>query len=128
MSAADASALSLWSWISLLGIALVFVGVLFEGAELVVRVMAFFKRKRLRLIWNILPETHVPRWAHLMDHVGWFILIVGLGLEWRGHVRIEEITDRENRRLSTELDKAVRDSGEANKLAAELNVKANQIE
>lgn len=128
MSPEDAAALKLWSALSLLGIVLVFVGVLMEGIELVVRIVAFFRRKRLSVIWVKLPELKVPNWAHVVDHIGWFILLIGLGLEWKGHVRIEEITDRESRRLNAELTKAVDSSRLATLHASKANERASLTE
>jgi hypothetical protein len=128
MSPEDAAALKLWSALSLLGIVLVFVGVLMEGIELVVRIVAFFRRKRLSVIWVKLPELKVPNWAHVVDHIGWFILLIGLGLEWKGHVRIEEITDRESRRLNAELTKAVDSSRLATLHASKANERCTSPE
>ena len=113
MSAADASSLSVWSALSLLGLILVILGVLFEGAEAFIWTISWFRRKRLSVIWITLPEPHIPRWAHRLDHVGWFILVVGLALETWGHIRVTDITSRENRRLTAKLDSTTQIAGAA---------------
>jgi hypothetical protein len=121
MSAADAASLSLWSALSLLGLILVVLGVLMEGAEAFIWTLSWLSRKRLSIIWSELPEPHVPRWTHRLDHVGWFILVIGLALETWGHVRVTDITGRENRRLTAQLDLTMQ-------LAAESNERSRQLE
>jgi hypothetical protein len=128
MSAADASSLSLWSVLSLLGLVLVIIGVVFEGAEAFIWTISWFRRKRFSIIWNTLPEPHIPRWAHRLDHIGWFILVIGLALETWGHIVVTDITSRENRRLTAKLDSTTQIAGAAIASASTNELAAKQLE
>lgn len=59
---------------------------------------------------------------------GWIILISGLGLEWRGHVVVTDITKRENQRLTDQLNSAEALAGEAIKRASELDLAKVELE
>jgi hypothetical protein len=120
MSVADSSSLSLWSALSLLGFILVILGVLFEGAEAFIWTFSWFRRSRLSIIWSMLPEPRIPRWAHRLDHVGWFFLVIGLALETWGHIRVTDITGRENRRLTAQLDSTTKSAASNELQVAEL--------
>jgi len=122
MSAADASSLNFWSWVSLVGIILVIVGVVLEGAEILAWLLSWLRRKRSEIVWRQPPEVHIPKWVHISDRIGWCILLVGLALEWMGHVDVEAITSRENRRVNSELGKALVIAGAANERAARLEL------
>ena len=128
MSASDASSLSLWSWLSLLGLLLVIIGVIMEGAEAVVWTFSWFRRKRLSVIWSVIPEPHIPKWTHRLDHVGWFVLVVGLALETWGHIRVTDITGRENHRLNWQLNLTTMNASEANERAKKEELDAKQLE
>jgi hypothetical protein len=123
MSEADSVLLNRWLFLSLLGIVFVWVGVFMEGAEIVARRIAKRKAKRASR-----SEPKIPEWAHTVGDFGWIVLLVGLGLEWRGHIIITDITERENRRLSGELAIATNNSGQAIKEAARFNERASSNE
>lgn len=89
-----------------------------EGPELFPWIRQWAFRKRLTKIWIKLPEPHVPRWCHVMGLFGWIILVIGLGLEWRGHITITNITKRENRRLVKQLDSTTRQAAILNERAS----------
>ena len=126
MSAADASSLSLWSTLSLLGLILVISGVLLEGVEAFIWTLSWFRRKRFSIIYNIPPEPHIPKWAHRLDHVGWFILVIGLALETWGHIVVTDITGRENRRLTAQLDSTTKTASTNELLSKQLEIRLNE--
>lgn len=135
MSAADASSLSLWSFLSTVGFVLVIVGVALEGAEVVAMLKKWRWERQLKALRIRLPESGMPTWAHWIGNLGWFVLTVGLCLEFWGHIRVEDINDRESKRLSSELRQATRQAGKANEragratqLASEANERAARFD
>jgi hypothetical protein len=118
MSPADVSSLSFWSALSLVGFCCVLVGVIMEGAEIVAR-----RRSK--------PSSGADNGsglAHVIGDFGWLILVIGLALELWGHIKIEEITGRENRRLNEALSKATTLSGSANERAAQSDERSKKLE
>jgi hypothetical protein len=55
-------------------------------------------------------------------------LVIGLALETWGHIRVTDITGRENRRLTAQLDSTTRDASQANERLSTNELAAKQLE
>lgn len=86
-----------------------------------------WRLKRFRIISDNPRDLPMPKWAHWLEVFGWFVLVVGIGLELWGHVRVEEITTRENQRLNAELGKTVEHAAEAHLRAAKAEQLTEQL-
>jgi hypothetical protein len=128
MTAADSASLSLWSGLYDLGAWLVIIGVTLEGSEIAAR-----WRHKLRSSdatcepWFTPPEEKTPHWAHLTGDVGFALLVAGLLVEQFGHARITEITDRENKRLTSELKGTTAQAALANERATSNEVRVAEL-
>jgi hypothetical protein len=94
MTPSDEAWLGIWEFISSLGFLMVIIGCIIEGVEH----FAHFPRK-------------LTKWKHGIEKFGWYIICIGLSMEFVGEKRAKRIADRENTRLTAE-------AGEAHKYAA----------
>ncbi len=123
MTILDSESLRFWESVGEVGFCLVIVGVLGEGAEIVVKLFRqeLYKRKQLRF--------------DLFAAVCWVILVVGLAVEFWGNHKAMRIAAKESDRLNVEAGHARELAGEANERAAsnelarvELEAKIKQAE
>jgi hypothetical protein len=100
LNTVDEANLHWWSLVYLAAMWLVAIGVLLEGTEILARRLAKKPRKHKK------PQT--PAWVHDCGDIGLCILVAALIVENIAHVRMSEISEREQRRLTGELTSATK--------------------
>jgi hypothetical protein len=118
MSAIDSESLKFWSLIYSLAEWAVIFGVVLEGAEFFSR---RFRRKKHIAIepWcEKLPSKTESKLVHIFGDFGLWILVAGLVFGQIAHFHITDITGRENRRLTKQLDLTTQNASRASERAA----------
>jgi len=118
MSSSDALWLKIWGMFAAIGFVLVIIGVIIEGVE-------HFKK---------FPRKEQARKLQI-EKIGWFIVVVGLAMEFLGDNAAKRISDREAARLNKEAGdarvtagNAEKEAGQANAFAARFNERAAMLE
>jgi hypothetical protein len=111
MSSSDALWLKIWGVVASIGFLIVIIGVVIEGVE-------HFRK---------FPKKEHGQQKRI-EKFGWFLVVVGLAMEFLGDQAAKRISDREAARLNNEAGDARKDAGEAikqagmaNELAAKFN-------
>src|SRR5438067_1363896 len=115
MTLLDTTSLKTWEFIADAGTWMVIIGVAGEGLELIVKVV---ERK-----W---PCGKCAQWSHkhefliqgALGSAFWIMVVLGLGIEFRGNHNAKQIEDKENTRLNLEAGIARKEAGAANDRAA----------
>jgi hypothetical protein len=107
MSSSDALWLKIWGAFAAIGFIMVIIGVIIEGVE-------HFKK---------FPRKEHARKLQI-EKIGWFIVVIGLAMEFLGDSAAKRISDREAARLNKEAGDARKDAGEAFKLGSIANERA----
>ena len=94
----DSPSLKFWEVFATIGFALVLLGVVIEGVEHFVK----FKKGEAKR-------------RHLIEKIGWFILVGGLSMELLGDQMAKRISRRQNAELEREAGDARKDAAEAMK-------------
>jgi len=101
MSSSDALWLMIWGTFAAIGFILVIVGVIIEGVE---HFKTFPRKEQARKLQ--------------IEKIGWFIVVVGLAMEFLGDNAAKRISDRESARLNKEAGDARKDASDS-KLASD---------
>lgn len=104
MSSSDALWLNLWETIGTIGFVLVIIGVIIEGVE-------HFKK---------FPKKEHARKLQI-EKLGWYVVVIGLAMEFWGDHAAKRISERESARLNKE-------AGDARKEAQQFRLRASQLE
>jgi hypothetical protein len=130
MSAADAASLRFWESVADVATWAVIIGVAGEVIEILLKFLKLKFDKRRKSDPQLHPPKHIE-WIERHDigleifgGVFWMLVVLGLIFEWRGSHKAKDITDREARRLTQQLDAATTSAGEAKKETEQLR-KAN---
>jgi hypothetical protein len=127
MSAADSESLKLASWWYATGEWLVIIGVIVEGFEILWRHRCRSKSGTVTEPWfsakNSAIESNLVK---RVGDIGWFILVIGLVIALKAHFRITDITGRENRRLTVQLDSTTK-SAASNELEVAVLTSNNLV-
>jgi uncharacterized membrane protein len=108
MSSSDAFWLSIWEVLATIGFIIVIIGVVIEGVE---HFAKFAKKEHSRKL--------------RIEKLGWFLVVLGLAMEFLGDHAAKRISDREAARLNAEAGDARRIAGDANERAA--NTESNNL-
>jgi hypothetical protein len=111
MSSSDALWLRIWGVFAAIGFIIVIIGVVIEGVE---HFKQFQKKEHARKLQ--------------IEKLGWFLVVVGLGMEFLGDNAAKRISDRESARLNKEAGDARKDAGAAVERAGIANERAALLE
>ena len=111
MSSSEALWLNIWEAFAAIGFIIVIIGVVIEGIE---HFKDFPKKEHARKL--------------RIEKIGWFLVVVGLAMEFLGDHAAKRIADRENARLNNQAGNARKDAAAAVSQAASANVLAAMIE
>jgi hypothetical protein len=109
MSSSDALWLKIWTTFAAVGFVIVIIGVIIEGVE-------HFKKFK--------KQEHSRKLQ--IEKLGWFMVVIGLAMEFLGDHAAKRISDRENARLNKEAGDARQDAGSAIERAGLAEKKAGE--
>jgi uncharacterized membrane protein len=107
MSFSDTLWLKIWSTTAVIGFLIVIIGVVIEGVE---HFKKFSKKDRVRKL--------------KIEKFGWFLVVIGLAMEFLGDHAAKRISNRETARLNRDAGEARKEAGNAIKQAGEANKQA----
>lgn len=114
--------LNAWESYADVGSVMVIVGVAGEGVEIAVK---FLEKKNERLReWYERHELSIE----FVGFVFWVMVVVGLGVEWRGNHKSSGIKEDDRARLTTILDATTRLAGQATERAAVLQSNSTALQ
>ncbi|HEX3856257.1 MAG TPA: hypothetical protein VHY30_03040 [Verrucomicrobiae bacterium] len=111
MSSSDAFWLIFWEAFAAIGFIIVIIGVIIEGVE-------HFKK---------FPRKENARKLQI-EKIGWFLVVVGLAMEFLGDHAAKRISDREDARLNKEAGDARKDAGIAIEQSKKFDLARAEVE
>lgn len=129
MSVADSESLRFWSFVYSIAEWAVIIGVVLEGTDFFSRRLSWrFIRsgKDLTEPWYSSPTKAESKWVHIFGDFGFWILIVGLVFGQISHVKLEGITNKENRRLTSQLDTTTKSASTNELIAKQLEIQLTE--
>lgn len=114
MSAIDASSLNFWETVADVGTWFVIIGVAGEGLEILLKLRRHKSKNEKFLTWYAKHDFAIE----IIGGICWLMVVVGLGIEFEGNHKSQQIVKNENTRITKEAGKAIGLAGDANERAA----------
>lgn len=132
MTSLDSSSLSFWEIVAKIGFVVVIVGVVIEGAEILVKLTRSGGFKKW-IPYSIQPKLvkiskFIDEKMLWFESIGFSILVIGLSVEFLGDFVAMRIADYENARLNKKASDAEERSNKALKDAAFANERSGMLE